>query len=307
LERRVIVLAGPTCSGKTSVSIGLSKHFPSEIISADSRQIYKFLNIGTAKPSPEELNQTRHHLVDCFTPDQEYNASKFEIDSLKLIEEIFNAGKAPVVAGGSGLYIKALVYGIFNSVDADEEFREELHEKRKNFGDEYLYEELKKVDPESALKMLPQNWKRVMRALEVFHLTGVPICKLQENYKRDTGYNFIQFGLNWNRALLYKRIENRVDIMIENGLVEEVKNVLLMGYTKELNSLNTVGYKEIISYLEGEISLERAVELIKRNTRRFAKRQMTWFRKDNRIIWLDINTEEDLQTIPQKVINQISS
>lgn len=306
MERRVIVLAGPTCSGKTYASLQLTNHFPSEIISADSRQVYKYLNIGTAKPVYEELNIARHHLIDCLTPDQEYNASKFEIDSLKLIEEIFNRKHIPIVAGGSGLYIKALVDGIFNSVDTDEELRNDLLEKRKSRGDEYLYEELKKVDPESAVKMLPQNWKRVIRALEVFHLTGEPIWKHQEDYKRDIDYNFIQFGLNWNRELLYKRIENRVDCMIEQGLVEETKNILSMGYGKELNALNTVGYKEIIFYLEGEITLERAVELIKRNTRRFAKRQMTWFRKDSRILWIDINSENDLINAPAKMLEHIS-
>lgn len=303
MERRVIVIAGPTCSGKTSVSIGLSKHFPSEIISADSRQVYKFLDIGTAKPTGEELKTAKHHLVDCLTPDQEYNASKFEIDSIRLIEELFQEGKTPIVAGGSGLYIKALVDGIFNSADTDEELRAEYLEKRKNHGDEYLYEELIKVDPESASKMLPQNWKRVIRALEVFRLTGEPIWKHQENYKRDISFGFIQFGLNWKRELLYRRIESRVDRMIELGLVEETKNVLEMGYGKEVNSLNTVGYKEIISFLEGEITLERAVELIKRNTRRFAKRQMTWFRKDEQIKWIDINSEKDLQGVPEKIVN----
>ena len=307
MERRVIVLAGPTCSGKTYVSLQLSQHIQSEIISADSRQVYQFLNIGTAKPTADELKKTKHHLVDCFTPDIDYNASKFEIDSLKLIENILQQGKVPIVTGGSGLYIKALVDGIFNSVDTDEELRADYLEKRKTLGDEYLYKELEKVDPESAVKMLPQNWKRVIRALEVFHLTGEPIWKLQESYKRDVDYDFIQFGLNWNRELLYKRIENRVDSMIEQGLVEETKNILAMGYSKELNSLNTVGYKEIIAHLEGEITLERSIELVKRNTRRFAKRQMTWFRKDKRIIWIDINSEEDLYTVPQKLINQFLS
>jgi tRNA dimethylallyltransferase len=302
LERRVIVIAGPTCSGKTSVSIELSGHFPSEIISADSRQVYKLLTIGTAKPTDDELKRVKHHLINCFTPDVEYNASKFEMDSIALIEELLIAGKTPIVTGGSGLYIKALVDGIFNSADTDEELRAEYLEKRKNLGDEYLYEELKKVDPESASKMLPQNWKRVIRALEVFHLTGEPIWKLQKNYKRDINFGFIQFGLNWKRELLYKRIEARVDTMIEQGLVEETQKVLAMGLSKELNSLNTVGYKEIISYLGNEITLERAVELIKRNTRRFAKRQMTWFRKDERIKWIDINSEEDLNNVTGKIL-----
>ncbi len=271
---------------------------PAEIISADSRQVYKYLDIGTAKPDADELNKVMHHLVDCFTPDSEYNASRFEADSLNLIKEIIARGKTPIVAGGSGLYIRALVDGIFNSVDTDEELRMELLKKRAECGDEFLYEELKKVDPESASKMLPQNWKRVIRALEVFILTGQPIWKLQGEYKREVNYSFIQFGLNWKRDILYSRIEKRVDEMIEAGLVEETRRVLEMGYSKELNSLNTVGYKEIIAYLNNEITLERAVELIKRNTRRFAKRQMTWFRKDERINWIDINSPEEFQQVP---------
>lgn len=305
MERRVIVIAGPTCSGKTSVSIELSKHFPSEIISADSRQVYKFLTIGTAKPTPEELKCVKHHLVDCLNPDEDYNASKFEIDSIKIIEELLEAGKTPIVTGGSGLYIRALVNGIFNSADSDEELRKEFHDKRKTHGDEYLYEELKKVDPLSASKMLPQNWKRVIRALEVYRLTGEPIWKHQENYKRDINFSFVQFGLNWKRDLLYNRIEERVDKMIELGLVEETKNVLEMGFSKECNSLNTVGYKEIIAFLGNEISLDRAVELIKRNTRHFAKRQMTWFRKDKNIIWFDINSEEELHNIPKQILQHL--
>lgn len=263
------------------------------------------LNIGTAKPSHGELKSVKHHLVDCFAPDVDYNASKFEIDSIEIIKNLFAKGKIPIVSGGSGLYIRALVEGIFNSADSDDDLREEYLAKRKEFGDQYLYDELNKVDPESASKMLPQNWKRVMRALEVFHLTGQPIWKLQENYKRDINFEFIQFGLNWRRDLLYKRIEERVDWMIENGLVGETKQVLEKGYKKDLNALNTVGYKEIISFLEGEISLERAVELIKRNTRRYAKRQMTWFRKYEKIVWFDINSDEDLLSVPSQILSRL--
>ena len=307
MERNVIIIAGPTGAGKTGLAVELSQYFPSEIISADSRQVYKYLTIGTAKPGTGEMNKVKHHLVDCFEPDFEYNASKFENDSLIIIENLFKAGKTAIVAGGSGLYIKALVDGIFNSADTDDEFREELLEKRRIHGDNFLYDELKKIDPVSASKMLPQNWKRVIRTLEVFHLTGEPIWKLQGEYKRDVECSFIQFGLNWNRALLYKRIEDRVDKMIEDGLIDETKNVLQMGFDKNLNALNTVGYKEIIEFLEDKISLERAVELIKRNTRRFAKRQMTWFRKDTRIKWIDINSDEDLSAAPQIILKHLKN
>ena len=305
MERKIIVIVGPTCSGKTKIGISLAKKLHTEIISADSRQIFKYLNIGTAKPTTDELQLVKHHFIDLLEPDKEYNVSKFETEALKIIDELLERGKIPIVVGGSGLYIKALVEGIFDSVDVDEEFREELKQKREKFGNEYLYEELKKVDPQSASKMLPQNWKRVMRALEVYHLTGEPIWKIQENYERKVDYNFVQFGLNWDRKILYANIESRVDEMIENGLVNEVKNVLANGFSKNLNALNTVGYKEIISHLGNEITLERAIELIKRNTRRFAKRQMTWFRKSKKIQWLacdeNITSEQLVSLIIKKM------
>jgi len=301
MERKVIVIVGPTCSGKTKVGISLAQKLHTEIISADSRQIYKKLTIGTAKPTQDELRTIKHHFIDFLDPDEDYNVSRFETDSLKVIDELISQGKIPIVVGGSGLYIKALTEGIFNSVDTDDEYREELKEKHEKFGDEYLYEELKKVDPQSASGMISQNWKRVMRALEVFHLTGEPIWKMQENYERKVDYNFILFGLNWDRKILYTNIEKRVNEMIANGLVDEVKNILSLGYSKNINSLNTVGYKEIISYLNNEISLDRAIELIKRNTRRYAKRQMTWFRKTENIYWLTC----DENTFPEQLISQI--
>jgi tRNA dimethylallyltransferase len=301
--KSVIVIVGPTCSGKTNLSLKLSQLIPSEIISADSRQIYKFLDIGIAKPSNEELKKVPHHLIDILDPSENYDASIFEKDAKKIIDEIQNKNKIPIVVGGSGLYIKSLIDGIFDTDIKDEEYRKELLQKRKKFGNEFLYEELKKVDPESAAKMLSQNWKRVIRALEVFHTTGEPIWKHHQNQsvQKEKQYSFKQFGLNWDRKILYENIDKRVDEMIENGFVDEVKNILEMGYDKNNNSLNTVGYKEIIQHLDGEITFERVIELMKRNTRHYAKRQMTWFRKDKRIQWFDIQNESDLESIPQKI------
>jgi tRNA dimethylallyltransferase len=304
LGAKVIVIAGPTCSGKTKLSLMLAERLNSEIISADSRQIYKYLNIGTAKPSRAELQSIKHHFIDILTPDEEYNVSRFEIEALSVINNMIKNDKVPIVAGGSGLYIKALVDGIFNTVDVDEVFRSELLELKKKFGDEYLYSELKKVDPQSASKMLPQNWKRIIRALEVFHLSGKTIGELQKEYKREINLEFIQYGLRWDRDALYSNIEARVDGMIEEGLVDETKEILHKGYSKNINSLNTVGYKEIISFIENEISLERAVELIKRNTRRFAKRQITWFKQDNRITWFDVKSQKDLGLIADIIIRK---
>lgn len=303
MERKVIIITGPTCSGKTKVGISLAKKLGTEIISADSRQIYKHLNIATAKPSEEELKQIKHHLIDFLEPDENYNVSKFETDALNIIEIFFEKGKIPIVVGGSGLYIKGLIDGIFNTVDVDDDYREELKIKREQFGNEFLYKELKIVDLETASKLLPQNWKRIMRALEVFHITGQSIREFQKSYTRKIDCEFIQYGLNWQREVLYQNINNRVDSMIQAGLVDEVNNILSMGFSKNLNALNTVGYKEIISYLKKEITLERAVELIKRNTRRYAKRQMTWFRKDDRIHWLNLNSSEDLNNIDKIILD----
>jgi tRNA dimethylallyltransferase len=306
LERQVIVIVGPTCSGKTALGIKVAKQLNTEIISADSRQIYKYLDIGTAKPTPEELNQAKHHFINYLEPDEYYNVHMFEKAALEVIENLLGDGKVPIVVGGSGLYIRAIVDGIFDDEVNSEDYRDQLHEWRKKFGNEYLYQKLKEVDPHSAGKMLPQNWKRVMRALEVYYSTGEPIWKFHQKHERNLNIEFKQFGLNWEREILYSRIEKRVDEMIDAGLVGEVKR-LLNKYSSNLNALNTVGYKEIIDYLNDNISLERAVELIKRNTRRFAKRQLTWFRKDDRIKWFDMRSPEDIETAAEKILNEISA
>ncbi|MGK9367606.1 tRNA (adenosine(37)-N6)-dimethylallyltransferase MiaA [Melioribacter sp. Ez-97] len=302
---KVILIVGPTCSGKTKLSLKLAEVLNTEIISADSRQIYKYLNIGTAKPSEEELKSIKHHFIDYLEPDSDYNVSRYEKESLQIISNLIRESKTPIVAGGSGLYIKAIVDGIFDTADTDEEYRAYLKEMKENFGNEYLYEMLEKIDPLSARAMLPQNWKRVMRALEVYHLTGKSIVELQKEYVRKIDFDFLQFGLLWDRKALYENIEKRVDVMMELGLINEVENILSMGYNEELNSLNTVGYKEIINYLKGKLKLEEAIDLIKRNTRRYAKRQMTWFRKDERIEWLKVEKNEDINGYINYILSKI--
>lgn len=284
--KQLIVITGPTCSGKTEVAIQLALKLNSEIISADSRQVYKYLTIGTAKPTSTQLNLIRHYFIDELLPDEEFNADLFSKNSHRIISELFNKGKIPIVVGGSGLYIKALIDGLDVPVDSNSNLRKSLMEKRRQFGNEYIHNELKNVDPVSAGKLLPQNWKRIIRALEVFYTTQKPIWQFNsENKKRE--YHFIQYGLRWNRDMLYQRINLRVDKMIEEGLVEETKKILELGYDKNLNSLNTVGYKEVMKLLNQELSLEKTIYLIKRNTRRFAKKQITWFNKDKRILWVD--------------------
>ena len=305
MERLVIVIVGPTCSGKTSLSIELARELRTEILSADSRQVFKHLNIGTAKPKTELLNSIKHHFIDSINIDEKFNASIFEEEALKIIENLFQQKKIPIVVGGSGLYIQALVDGIFNIVSTDDEMRNKFLEIKTKDGVEALYNELKNVDPVSAAKMLPQNWKRVTRALEVYYSTGRPIWELQQLYKRENEINFLQYGLDWDREQLYSNIELRVDEMIKNGLVEEVNNVLSKGYSTILNALNTVGYKEIIKYLENEISLDEAISLIKRNTRRFAKRQLTWFRKDKRIKWIPIKDIKQIEKISTAILEEV--
>ena len=305
MEQRVVIIVGPTCSGKTKLGIELAQKLNSEIISADSRQIFKYLTIGTAKPSKKELSQVKHHFIDILEPSENYNVGLYEKDALKVIDELSVKNKLPIVVGGSGLYIKAIIDGIVD-IDSDDELREQLLAEKEKYGNEFIYEKLRQIDKKAAETMLPQNWKRVIRAIEVYHLTGKSILEIHEIQKRNLNYSFYQFGLNWERETLYKNIEKRVDDMIESGLVEEVKNILKLGYDKKLNALNTVGYKEIISYLENEISFEKAVELIKRNTRRFAKRQMTWFRKDKRINWIDIKSENAILSAKEQILKKIA-
>lgn len=305
MEQRIVVIVGPTCSGKTKLGIKLAEELNSEIISADSRQFFKFLTIGTAKPTLEELSQVKHHFIDTLEPSENYNVGLFEKDALKVIEKLLSEHKLPIIVGGSGLYIKAIVDGIVD-IDSDEELREQLLAEKEKFGNEFIYEKLRQIDKHAAETMLPQNWKRVIRAIEVYYLTGKSILEIHEVQHRNLGYSFFQFGLNWERQSLYQNIGKRVDDMIEMGLVDEVKTILELGYDKDINALNTVGYKEIIGYLENEISFEKAVELMKRNTRRFAKRQMTWFRKDKRINWIDIKSEEDIFSAKDYILESIN-
>ena len=305
MGKLVVVIVGPTCSGKSSLSLKLAEELNSEIISADSRQMYKLIDVGTAKPSKSEMEKIPHHFINSSELDANFDVSIYEKQALIKIDNLINNKMLPVVTGGSGLYIRALVDGIVD-LAADDEMRKELFSKKEKFGNEYLYQELLEIDPDSASTMLPQNWKRVIRALEVFYLTGKSITDFHTNQKRNrANYNFLQFGLNWKRDILYKRIEARADEMIKNGLVEEVKSILAKGYSETLNSLNSVGYKEIIAFLKNEISLETALSLIKRNTRRYAKRQMTWFRKDERIHWFDIENELDLLIVKNEILKKI--
>lgn len=302
MGKKVIVIVGPTCSGKTRLSLILAEKLKSEIISADSRQVFKYLTIGTAKPNLNELKRVKHHFIDELEPDKEFNADIFSKRAKEIISKLIEKDIFPIVVGGSGLYIKALVDGITQTVVSDKSLRNELLELRKIYGNDYLYNELKKIDPLSAEKMLPQNWKRIIRAIEVFRLTGKPIWQHHIENPVQQEFEFFQYGLKWERRKLYQNIECRVDEMIKNGFVEEVKFILDKGYPKEINSLNTLGYKEIINLLDNKLTFDETINRIKVNTRRFAKRQLTWFNADKRIKWFELESYEELNIIAENIL-----
>jgi len=306
MNRKIIfILVGPTASGKTSVSIELAKKIDAEIISADSRQIYRNISIAAAVPSIEERKGISHHLLETLELEEEYSAGKFELDASIIAKDILASGKNVIITGGSGLYIKALVDGIFQGETKDLKIRDDLNLMLLEKGKEYLYEELKKVDPEAASKMSPEFHRRVLRALEVYYTTGKRISSLRANIP-EREFDFIQFGLLIDRPLLYKRINNRVDEMIDKGLIDEVKKLRGKYDYKKINSLNTVGIKEVYKYLEGEYDYETAIKMLKQNTRRYAKRQMTWFRKDKRIHWIKEEETDSAAEIAGKIYKQIN-
>ena len=287
--QKVIVIAGPTASGKTSLGVELAKKINGEVISADSMQIYKDMTIGTAKPTPEETENIPHYLIDFVSPDERYSVADFKKDAEEKIDEILAKGKVPIIVGGTGLYIDSLVYGIeFPDIEYDEEYRNSLmKEAETEEGLNKLYEEAKKIDPKAMEKISPSDKKRISRVLEIYHATGKTKTELEiKSREKGVKYDYIVFAIDWDREKLYERINLRVDIMIEQGLVDEVKEVYNK-YEKFPTAMQGLGYKEVVEYLEGKISFEEMVEKIKLETRHFAKRQLTWFRKNKDIIWID--------------------
>jgi len=303
----VLAIVGPTASGKTALSILLARKMNAEIISADSRQIYRYLTIGTAKPTPEDLRQIKHHFVDILDPDQDYNAGEYSLQARIKIQELSNNGVRPILVGGSGLYLRAVIDGFFKGQGKNFEVREELEEEARSFGGDVLYEKLKKIDPVSAAKMDATKVRRVVRALEVYYSTGKPISELHSVQETIIPFTVVQFGLEWDRRILYQRIEHRIDEMIKHGLVDEVQALISKGYSRTLNALNTVGYNEVFQFLEGTLTREEMVRLIKQNTRRYAKRQMTWFRADKRIRWISVNEETNWNEIAALVQKEFLS
>ncbi len=297
---RIIVIVGPTASGKTNLSIELAKRMNGEIISADSMQIYKYMDIGTAKPTEEEMQGIKHYLIDEVLPSEDFNVVRFKELAEKYIENILEKGKQPIVVGGTGLYISSLINNInFSESESDWEYRETLKKEAEELGPEHLHKKLQEVDPESALNIHPNNIKRVIRALEVYYQTQKPISYHNEISRSIAPkYEFILIGLTTDRQALYERINRRVDIMVENGLVDEVKKLVDLGYADSIISMQGIGYKEILEFLRNNSTLEQAIENIKQGTRRYAKRQITWFKRINGIKWFNIdNTGNNINVI----------
>lgn len=304
MKEKLLIIIGPTAVGKTDTSILLAKKMNGEIISADSMQIYKHMDIGTAKPSNDEMEGIKHYLIDEIDPAREYNVAIFQDMAKKYIQDISSRSKLPIIVGGTGLYVNSLVYTWdFTETSSDWEYRNSLEKLVKEKGKEYLHDKLREVDPESAKIIHPNNVKRVIRALEVYNSTGKTKSYYNDLSKqKENNYNLSIVGLTMDREMLYKRINLRVDLMIEKGLVSEVEKLLNMGYKEDLISMQALGYKEIIKYLKGEYSLEEAIEILKRDTRRFAKRQLTWFRRDNRIKWFDVNNYPDKNKLANEIV-----
>ncbi|MDK2798636.1 MAG: tRNA dimethylallyltransferase [Clostridiales bacterium] len=303
----LIVIVGPTAVGKTALSIELALKINGEIVSADSMQIYRYMDIGTAKSTIEEQKGVKHYLIDEINPDEEFSVAKYKELADRYIDEILSKGKYPIMVGGTGLYVNSVIDNIkFSETICDWHYRSELNHLAKVKGNEYVHQMLQQVDPITAHRLHVNDIRRIIRALEVYKYTGIPISKHQvESRKEPSPYKTAIIGLTMDREWLYKRINLRVDKMIEQGLIQEVQKLLKMGYSKEMTSMKGLGYKEMIDYIENKITLEQAVELLKRNTRRYAKRQLTWFRRDQRIHWIYITQKDNLNDLLEKCLKYI--
>ena len=294
MTSKLLCLLGPTAVGKTEIAIQLAQCLDAEIVSVDSRQIYRQMDIGTAKPTPEEQQAARHHLIDCVDISQPFSVADYQSLADAAIADIQNRGKRVLLVGGAGLYFRAIVDGLFEGPGANPALRKRLEAEAAQNGVDSLHKRLQTCDPESADRIHPNNLVRVIRALEVYELTGTPMSELQQQWHPEKQrYPFIAFGLTMPRALLYRRIEQRVDVMLANGLIAEVESLLAAGYARDSVALQSFGYRELIAYLDGDCTYLEAISQLKQNTRRFAKRQLTWFRKDTRIEWMDRESISD--------------
>ncbi|MDD2274014.1 MAG: tRNA (adenosine(37)-N6)-dimethylallyltransferase MiaA [Desulfuromonadaceae bacterium] len=285
---KLLIICGPTASGKSDLALRLAHHLDAEIVNADSMQIYSGLDVGTAKPTPDQQADIKHHLIDVANPAQLFSAADFSNAADVAIRNIISRGKRVVVAGGTGLYIRALVKGLVDSPSGDGELREHLHDESARIGNLAMLEKLRQVDPELAAVLHPNNLVRIIRALEVYQLTGIPLSRYQKEHAFSCRrYDTRHIGISVERSVLYERIDNRVEQMMSAGLLKEVESLLASGCGRDLKSMRSIGYKEVVAHLAGEISAEEAVRLIKRNTRHYAKRQLTWFKADPDILWFE--------------------
>ncbi|MEK5320265.1 tRNA (adenosine(37)-N6)-dimethylallyltransferase MiaA [Paenibacillus sp. FSL L8-0644] len=286
---KLLVLVGPTAVGKTKLSIEMARQFDAEIISGDSMQVYRHMDVGTAKISEQEMEGIKHHLIDIHEPEYPYSVAQFQEDCRRLIPDIQSRGKLPFIVGGTGLYVESVCYEYqFSEVGADEAFRQEQLDYAEQFGADALHARLQAVDPESALRLHPNDRRRVVRALEIYHVSGTTLSSQLASQKKESPYQLCIVGLTMDRQMLYKRIEDRIDGMLDQGLVAEVTSLMERGVRSDAISMQGLGYKEISSYLRGEVSLEEAVTWLKRDTRHFAKRQLSWFRHMKDIQWVDV-------------------
>jgi len=305
---KICILAGPTAVGKTDISLALARNLYGEIVSADSAQVYKYMDIGTAKLKEAEMQGISHYMIDEVEPDEDFSVAEFRDRAEIYIRDINERGKLPIITGGTGLYINSLLDNLdFTESISDEEFRSEMQELAEIRSPAYVHAMLEKVDPASYNKLHPNDLRRVIRALEVHKFTGKPISYFQEeSRKQPPRYEFAYITLTMDREKLYGRIEQRVDKMIKEGLVEEVEALLNMGYGRELTSMQALGYKEIADYLQGALSKEEAVRILKRDTRHYAKRQLTWFRRDRRIYWVNVDNFHEDVVILENIIRYIA-
>ena len=285
-----VFIVGPTAVGKTSIAIALAKAFDAEIISADSMQIYRGMDIGTAKPSASQLKEVPHHLINLLSLDETFSAAKFKSMAERIISEIQMRSRVPLVVGGTGLYVKTLTEGIFEGPSADWEYRAKLQSEEEKHGSGHLYEELSRIDPISAQRIKQNDMRRIIRALEIYYLTGKQISELQTEWEINKP-DITIIGLEMERRHLNERINERVDEMFSKGLIDETKRLLDAGIESNHTAMQAIGYKEVIGYIHGKYPIEHALELLKRNSRRYAKRQLTWFRRDNRIKWFNVGTK----------------